>query len=384
METLASIWAHDPKDLHDLDEQKHKPSGAWDAQRVFNGSPPGGRTWTDQMSPHLQRNKQLQDTLLQREEELARLQEENIRLREFLSSSFVKNLQQNAKKLTTKQRTTLKRHLTYSDDKPSQICSHQPPTSRQASKRVCRNLTAQFCSESSETSSCPEPKLDLWVLRTLGLKDRDTIDTSNEFPSEYNLRGLVCDAASTLFLSPEYTPDTGCSNPATSTGNCSGSVEDFTAAGLNRSYKSHEAVIGTYDTSTASRSNRPDIFSITALNQVETQQGSSPEQPLYWSPVFDDRTPTEQASFSPMLSWSSVTDQPWTPVGGHSLISPSAASSQPPSTPQTPRRPTDLAFSMSLSPSSSVKTHSFPQGQAFIRRDPGGRWNFTWVPTQQP
>ncbi|MEQ2246323.1 hypothetical protein ILYODFUR_037185 [Ilyodon furcidens] len=53
--------------------------------------------WTQQLSPHLQRNKQLHDTLLQREEELARLQEENNKLRGFLSSSFVRNLQEKAK-----------------------------------------------------------------------------------------------------------------------------------------------------------------------------------------------------------------------------------------------------------------------------------------------
>lgn len=42
-------------------------------------------------------NFQLQDTLLQREEELARLQDENNQLREFLNSSFVRNLEQKAK-----------------------------------------------------------------------------------------------------------------------------------------------------------------------------------------------------------------------------------------------------------------------------------------------
>lgn len=36
---------------------------------------------------------QLQDVLLQREEELHRLQEENWKLAEFLTSSFVKNLE---------------------------------------------------------------------------------------------------------------------------------------------------------------------------------------------------------------------------------------------------------------------------------------------------
>lgn len=40
---------------------------------------------------------QLQDTLLQREEEVARLQEENNELRHFLSSSFVRNLELKAR-----------------------------------------------------------------------------------------------------------------------------------------------------------------------------------------------------------------------------------------------------------------------------------------------
>ncbi|CAG02167.1 unnamed protein product, partial [Tetraodon nigroviridis] len=41
-----------------------------------------------------------------------------------------------------------------------------------------------------------------------------------------------------------------------------------------------------------------------------------------------------------------------------------------------------VVFSMSLSPSCSVRTHTFPQGQAFVRKNPEGRWNFTWVPRQ--
>lgn len=41
--------------------------------------------------------RQLQDTLLQREEELARLQDENSKLREFFNSAFVRNLEEKAK-----------------------------------------------------------------------------------------------------------------------------------------------------------------------------------------------------------------------------------------------------------------------------------------------
>ncbi len=40
---------------------------------------------------------QLQDTLMQREEELARLQEENNKLKEFLNSSYVKSLEEKTK-----------------------------------------------------------------------------------------------------------------------------------------------------------------------------------------------------------------------------------------------------------------------------------------------
>lgn len=317
--------------------------------------------------------------------------------------------------LATDGRTPLKRNLKHVNNKSFQDWSHRPLAYKQISKRVCRNLTTVFCSESSDTSNCSEPNLDLWVLRMLGLKDRDTIDTSSDSPSDYNLRDLVYDAASTPFLSPEYTPNssldsqlatstassahsycqrlthetddgntyTGCNNHATSTENCTGTLEDFTAVGLMRSHESHEAVIGSYDTSTAFQSNRPEICSIAASSGVETQQGNYSEQPSYWCPLSDSQTPAEPDFFSPMLSSSPLENQSWMSAGGHSPTTQSA-SSQLPATPQTPRRQTDLAFSMFLSPSSSVKTHSFPQGQAFIRRDPGGRWNFTWLPTQEP
>uniref|UniRef100_A0A8C3QVK1 Geminin coiled-coil domain containing n=1 Tax=Cyanoderma ruficeps TaxID=181631 RepID=A0A8C3QVK1_9PASS len=43
---------------------------------------------------------------------------------------------------------------------------------------------------------------------------------------------------------------------------------------------------------------------------------------------------------------------------------------------------TEVAFTTSLSPHSNVRTHSFHQGQAFVRRDDDGGWRFTWVPKQ--
>uniref|UniRef100_A0A3B3TYV0 Geminin coiled-coil domain containing n=1 Tax=Poecilia latipinna TaxID=48699 RepID=A0A3B3TYV0_9TELE len=183
----------------------------------------------------------------------------------------------------TADRRNLKRNQSSFDHEPSEVRGH--PFSKQITKRVCRNLTAEFCSESSAGSASPEPSLDLWVLRMLGLKDQNTIDASSE--SESSLKDLVyCDA----FGSPVSTPS---------------SVHSYcqTAAG-------------------------------------ETDHLSS--------------------------------------EGTFSASGCSATSSQ------SLHKPTDLAFSMSLSPSSSVKTHSFPQGQAFIRKDTGGRWNFTWVPRQEP
>lgn len=42
----------------------------------------------------------------------------------------------------------------------------------------------------------------------------------------------------------------------------------------------------------------------------------------------------------------------------------------------------DVAFTTSLSPHCNVKTHTFRQGQAFVRRGEDGGWKLTWVPKQ--
>ncbi|KAM7398785.1 hypothetical protein PAMP_018096 [Pampus punctatissimus] len=449
METLASLWARDPSDpcdLTDLGEKRHEPSSVWEAQCVFNSSPPAGLMWTEQLSPHLQRNKQLQDTLLQREEELVRLQEENNKLREFLNSSFVRNLEEKAKKLAAADgRRKLKRNLMYVDDAPFHNCSHHLLSSQQVSKRVCRNLTAEFCSDFSETTAASEPNLDLWVLRTLGLKDRDTIDTSNDSSSSsgFGLNSLVYDAAVTSPhppLSSSVTTSTtlsvhsycqsskcqteysysaaerhaankrSCADPAVNNAalSCTSSPDqrpDFTATGLSGDCDAPAAAISSYNSLTAFHSplieafkqspERAEICSITAPGQCPSLEGNPADHSIYWLPLKlrDRRTPSqdmtqfspsgEGVNFSPISSSSPVTNQTWTPVRGCSPASPSAGS-QPPATPQTPHSRTELAFSMFLSPSSSVKTHSFPQGQAFVRKDTKGRWNFTWVPRQGP
>uniref|UniRef100_A0A3Q2ZL88 Geminin coiled-coil domain containing n=1 Tax=Kryptolebias marmoratus TaxID=37003 RepID=A0A3Q2ZL88_KRYMA len=279
METLSPLWVPGLHELCDLSESSNMSSPDVEALNVG-----------------VFERFQLQDALLQREEELARLQEENSKLREFLNSSFVRNLQQKAqiKKEEIKSAENLKRTLTG----PSLLSKH-------ISKRVCRNLTAEFCSE-----SCSEPNLDHWVLRTLGLKDRDTIDTTSESSPEDTFRGPSS--------SSEWTPGSCFSFP----------VDPLTPSSVH-----------------------------SCCQRPEPEPGLS--QP-YDGP---DR-PTQNCSRTP---------------GDFT-----APGSQPPDPLQVPHRQTDLAFSMSLSPSSSVKTHSFPQGQAFVRRDTGGRWNFTWVPRQEP
>ncbi|XP_056297153.1 geminin coiled-coil domain-containing protein 1, partial [Pseudoliparis swirei] len=283
-----------------------------------------GLMWSDGFSPHLQRNKQLQDTLLQREEELLRLQDENQQLRGFLGSAFVRNLQREAQKLNPDGRRKPKRRLMDVHDGSFQNRGPQFQSS-QVRKRVCRNLTAEFSSSSSSSSS--EPNLDLWVLRTLGLKDRDTIDTSAESSSGFGPGGLVRDLAES--------PETCAASPG----------RRFAAAGLTAQGGPPEEVTRSYRTSPAFRpppSTEEPPFSRSA-------GGAEARPPAYWSPL---RGPPSRDPIS---------------------------SSSP-----TPCSRTDVAFRMSLSPTSSVKTHSFPQGQAFVRKTTEGRCNFTWVPTQRP
>ncbi|XP_068172605.1 geminin coiled-coil domain-containing protein 1 [Antennarius striatus] len=396
METLASVWACDPCDLSDLGLN---PSTTWESQCNFSSTPPASLMWTKQLSPHLQRNKQLQDTLLQREEELARLQEENNKLRGFLNSSFVRKLGDEAKKLPADGRRKLKRSLMLNE--PFQISGQQHRTSQPVSKRVCRNLAAEFCFETTETSST-EPNLDLWVLRTLGLKDRDTIDTSSgsscsslryrrsshvngaeSSPDSSFSSSLTSSTPSSVHNSPqtdftisasEFYEQNCCTSP--------GQYSDFIVTG--RQCEAPEALIRSYNTPKVFQSppqteqTRADICSVTASDQIQTQ-------PVYWSPTSQAPSlnkiqfspPGERTIFCPTVSLSPVMNQLT------SISSPSVGS-MPTAVPQSTSIRTDLAFSMSLSPSSSVKTHSFPHGQAFVRKDPEGKWNFTWLPRQEP
>ncbi|XP_077421134.1 geminin coiled-coil domain-containing protein 1 isoform X2 [Vanacampus margaritifer] len=303
METLTSTWSPiDQCDVTNVGEKRHSSPRGWEC--VFSRSPPAGGLWSEQFSPHLQRNKQLEETLLQREEELSRLQEENDKLRKFLNSPFVRNLGDKSKRLSSDRTRNVNRK------RPYHVGSFQNSSGHhlQVSKRVCRNLSAEFSSTESSLSSY-DPTLDLWVLKTLGLKDPDTIDTSS-LPTAYQQN---------LAVSP--------------------------VAGQIQSDRS-DCSYGTAGPQSP--------LALTTSTPNHTSPPSGPQ--------FSEGTHFSQ---SPVQNWT------WTPQsrsqfghceGGHS----------------------DLAFAMSLSPATSVKTLSYPQGQAFVRRDPQGRCNFTWLPTHTP
>ncbi|KAJ0063392.1 hypothetical protein NL108_002635, partial [Boleophthalmus pectinirostris] len=264
---------------------------------------------------------QLHDTLLQREEELARLQEENQKLRQFLNSSFVKDLEEKAKKLC------------FDGKRKRNLSSFTPPIS----KRLCRNLTAEFCSESEPS----ETSLDLWVLKMLGLKDKDTIDTEPEHNN----------TTTDQYLSPiednttsenQNTNDIGFENVST----------DFPTT---KNYNS---------TRYSSNGQSPNRSLTTEKAQPEVSQWSSHFQTTI------SYSPTERLNFSAIpCSTPKESDQ---------------NAGNVPSPIRFPNSGPDLAFSMSLSPNYSLKTHSFAHGQAFVRRDAQGRCSFTWVPRDRP
>ncbi|XP_060130244.1 geminin coiled-coil domain-containing protein 1 [Zootoca vivipara] len=261
----------------------------------------------DQLSTQLYRNKQLQDTLLQKEEELARLQEENNHLRQFLNSALVKQLEEKTKKL-----------LRQSGQKPRsplqsgkrRLRAEGLPLPREAShpQKARRNLLGSF-------SACEEPcdpHVDTWVLRTLGLKDLDTIDKS---PASANYSALT---------------------PEVPLGSFIGDPPEATSFGCDDSL--------------------PAVYRCAALMSVdrtsdnrEEPLGHAPELPCHFS-VPENNNPPLPCEL------------------------PCCSDASP--------NPTEVAFTTSLSPHCNVKTHTFRQGQAFVRRDEDGGWKLTWVPKQ--
>ncbi|XP_033004100.1 geminin coiled-coil domain-containing protein 1 [Lacerta agilis] len=286
----------------------HSPSGSGPDQFCNLGislQDDGGSG--DQLSTQLYRNKQLQDTLLQKEEELARLQEENSHLRQFLNSALVKQLEEETKKL-----------LRQSGQKPRsplqsgkrRLRTEGLPLPRESShpQKARRNLLGSF-------SACEEPRdphVDTWVLRTLGLKDLDTIDES---PASANYSALTPDAPLGSFI---------------------GDPPEATNFGCNES--------------------QPAVYRCATFPSADRTSGAG-EEPLGHAPDLPCHFLLPENNYPPL------------PCG-----LPCCSDASP--------TPTEVAFTTSLSPHCNVKTHTFRQGQAFVRRDEDGGWKLTWVPKQ--
>ncbi|KAM4895417.1 geminin coiled-coil domain-containing protein 1 [Sylvia borin] len=241
-ETWAAVCAAEPP--HSQGRREARPPGHFCSPQLGAQD----AAWQgDQLSSQLYRNKQLQDTLLQKEEELARLHEENNNLRQYLNSALIKCLEEKAKKLLSGHGQKNCAILKSTKRRLKEDHCFVPQETPHASK-ARRNLFSEFTACEEQAS----PAVDSWVLQTLGLKDVNTID---EASANYSA------------LSPDL---------------------------------------------------RKDLYS-------------------YGLPYL---------------------------TGG---LSPNN---------------TEVAFTTSLSPHCNVRTHSFHQGQAFVRRDDDGGWRFTWVPKQ--
>ncbi|XP_028641413.1 geminin coiled-coil domain-containing protein 1 [Grammomys surdaster] len=259
-------------------------------------------SWEEaQLSSQLYRNKQLQDTLLQKEEELARLHEENNHLRQYLNSTLVKRLEEKAKKLLSSDELSKVFGKLRKEKRKPKEHRHLPAEIPQ-SKTAKRNLSTEFSNYGEQSG----PHVDPWVLQTLGLKDLNTIDDT--LPANYS-------AATTSLprtvpsASSQFVHDTvGYANV------CRDLHLDYVG---QKTHASHATSI-----------HQEDCFSF----------------PLSNPSVRVQTLPYHTADVSP--------------------------------------NKTEVAFSTSLSPHCNVKTHSFHQGQAFVRRDEEGGWKFTWVPKQ--
>ncbi|KAL0973551.1 hypothetical protein UPYG_G00205980 [Umbra pygmaea] len=391
--TLASFLAAAPTD----DTVCQHESTQRELQSCLDiGTAHADLIWTETLSPHLLRNKQLQDTLTQREEELARLQEENVKLKEFLNSSFVKTLDEKRKRLLSlqngEQRKKRKRNskiLNLPGVGEFQNFSASQLLLGSQVKRTCRNVSLEFCSKEELAST---PPVDLWILQTLGLKDEDTIDTSStEYSFNSSIEFLtkcssITDSSSDHFQttthktntyespdSPGHVSSIGLANNYYYNTNseynvCTDSVSTFTGALPTINYSQSIEVNPNLQFTPYEH------FPSQLVNTLSSTDTTQPFKPILAS--------------SPNLSQERSSTLPHTPSSHcHGTTLPIGANltSQCPAM-SNPCGQRELAFSMSLNTSSSIrlKTHSFPQGQAFVRKDTQGGWNFTWVPKQGP
>ncbi|NXK03736.1 GEMC1 protein, partial [Herpetotheres cachinnans] len=303
-ETWAAVCAAEPP--HSQGRREARPPGQFCSPQLGAQD----AAWRgDQLSSQLYRNKQLQDTLLQKEEELARLHEENNNLRQYLNSALIKCLEEKAKKLLSCHGQKTCAILKSSKRRLKEDHCFVPQETPHASK-ARRNLFNEF-------SACEEqasPAVDSWVLQTLGLKDINTID---ETSANYSA------------LSSDLGKDTYCLSP--------GEAID---------YDHSEGAAAAY-----------------SCSHVPPANSSN-------HPCSEDSPFLPQFSSAPCVS-SSVPSVSSLPAYGLPYLTGDLSPNK-----------TEVAFTTSLSPHRNVRTHTFHQGQAFVRRDDDGGWRFTWVPKQ--
>lgn len=271
----------------------------------------------------------------------------------------------------------LKRNVVCPAEGPFQ--NHLRPPHQQISKRVCRDPTA-LCYQPS-----PEAALDLWVLQMLGQKDSDSMDPSPSSSSARasSLQTLVhaspSSSSDSCFASHSKSVSTGGQSPQHRSGPSSRS-SDLIVSGSSRLSTASDAMIMSSCPSSAFQSPLEEAgFRWPSARPGGGSSTWSPAEAACCLSALHGNQDGPQAGRGPLFQSSSsspVTNQQWS-CGG-SLGRPSGRCWVPADPPAA------VVFSMSLSPSCSVRTHSFPQGQAFIRRNPEGRWNFTWVPRQGP
>nr|XP_021518129.1 geminin coiled-coil domain-containing protein 1 [Meriones unguiculatus] len=297
-ETWVSFWAAGLLD----NAESQQAAQAQDSSCGLNFPVLDSCSWEEaQLSSQLYRNKQLQDTLVQKEEELARLHEENNHLRQYLNSTLVKCLEEKAKKLLSSDEfSKVYGRLRKEKRKPKEHRQH--PAEIPQSKTAKRNLSTEF----SKCEEQPGPCVDPWVLQILGLKDLNTIDDT--LPANY----------SAVTSHPKTFPSTSSQFLHNRAGYATVPRDLCLDYGGERTHASHTTPMPQQDCHCFPRLSSP--------------------------PVGMQTLPYHTADVSP--------------------------------------NKTEVAFSTSLSPHCNVKTHSFHQGQAFVRRDQEGGWKFTWVPKQ--
>uniref|UniRef100_G1PKR3 Geminin coiled-coil domain containing n=1 Tax=Myotis lucifugus TaxID=59463 RepID=G1PKR3_MYOLU len=298
-ETWVSFWAAGLLDNREPQQAPQAQESSSDSNFPF----PNSCSWEEaQLSSQLYRNKQLQDTLVQKEEELARLHEENNHLRQYLNSALVKCLEEKAKKLLSSDGFS-KAYGKFRKGKRKPKEQRYFPPEIPHRKNVKRNLSSEFANCEEQ----PGPPVDPWVLQTLGLKDLDTIDDT----LSANYSALSSHPRRITSTFPQFLEE----------------AVDYEKAPTEDLQIDYGGESTTPSCSTASPG---EDFHF--LSQLSNPPGGLQTCPYYTSDVSPNKT--------------------------------------------------EMAFSTSLSPHCNVKTHSFHQGQAFVRRDEEGGWKFTWVPKQ--